>query len=106
MVEGLGSVDATLAEARRVFALQSAYKWLAKTSSVNERKEHLRRLRDEVVRRSADIERAIITDLPQPPSRDVPREVGFRREAADYLSHRRVKDSHSPMRSPRAPNAG
>ena len=70
-MEGLGSVDATLAEARRVFALQSAYKWLAKTSPVNERKEHLRRLRDEVVRRSADIERAIITDLPQPPSRGV-----------------------------------
>jgi aldehyde dehydrogenase (NAD+) len=83
MVEGLGSVDATLAEARRVFALQSAYKWLAKTSSVNERKEHLRRLRDEVVRRSADIERAIITDLPQPPSRDVPREVGFMCGAID-----------------------
>ena len=56
----------TRADVERVFALQSEYKWMAKNSSVSERKEHLRRLRSELLARSADIESAVIADLPQP----------------------------------------
>jgi len=63
------------ADVERVFALQAGYKWTAKTSSIAERKEHLRRLRAEVLARSADIEDAVIADLPQPPTPKQPREV-------------------------------
>jgi aldehyde dehydrogenase (NAD+) len=54
----------------RIFALQSEYKWTAKVSSVGERKDHLRRLRSQLLSRSADIEAAVIADLPQPPTPD------------------------------------
>ena len=61
--------------ADRVFALQSEHKWHAKVSSLAERKVLLRRFREAVLARAADIETAVISDLPQPRSPDLPWEV-------------------------------
>ena len=68
-------MEGVAARADRVFALQSEHKWHAKVSSLAERKRLLRRFRDEVVARAADIETAVISDLPQPRTPDLPREV-------------------------------
>ncbi|HET9647178.1 MAG TPA: aldehyde dehydrogenase family protein [Microlunatus sp.] len=70
-------MDVQRAEVERVFALQSEYKWTAKTSSVAERKDHLRQLRSELLARGADIEEAVISDLPQPRTPGRPREVAW-----------------------------
>ena len=85
------------AEVERVFALQSAYKWSAKMSGIAERKEHLRRLRSELLARSADIEAAVIADLPQPPAQGQPREVTWSCGAIDHaLEH--LEDWAQPQR--------
>ena len=73
----------TLMDVKRVYGLQSEYKWTAKTSSVSERKEHLGRLRSELQTRAADLEAALIKDLPQPPSPDEPHEVTWSCGAID-----------------------
>ncbi|HEU5483776.1 MAG TPA: aldehyde dehydrogenase family protein [Microlunatus sp.] len=73
----------TLEDVERAFALQSEYKWTAKNSSVSERMEHLRRLRSELRARAADIEAAVIADLPQPQTPDEPREVTWSSGAID-----------------------
>ena len=52
-------------------------------STAAERKDHLRRLRSALMARSADIEAAIIDDLPQPSIPDVPREVAWSCSAID-----------------------
>lgn len=77
-------MGATRAEVDRIFALQSEYKWTAKVSSVGERKERLRRLRAELLSRSADIEAAVIADLPQPSTPEQPREVMWSCGAIDH----------------------
>ena len=79
---------ANRAEVERVFALQSEYKWTTKVSSVVDRKDHLRRLRAELLARSSDIEAAVIADLPQPPTPEQPREVTWSCGAIDQtLEH-------------------
>jgi aldehyde dehydrogenase (NAD+) len=76
-------VDTVAVEARRIFNLQSAHKWQAKTSSLEHRKQLIRALRDVVIARAADIEDAIIEDLPQPRHHPMPREVEFLVAAAE-----------------------
>ena len=57
---------ATSDEAQRIFDLQREYKWTAKTSSLQARKEMLSRLRKEIVDRAADIQGALSQDLAKP----------------------------------------
>jgi aldehyde dehydrogenase (NAD+) len=53
-------------QARRVFELQSDYKWNVKASSLVRRKEKLRRLRAEILSRASDIQAALAKDLAKP----------------------------------------
>lgn len=73
----------TRADVERIFALQSSYKWMAKASTVDQRKDSLRRLRSELLARSAAIEAAVIADLPQPRTPGQPREVTWSCAAID-----------------------
>lgn len=89
-------VDSVAREARRIFELQSAHKWQAKTSSFDHRKQLIGDLRGAVLARATEIEDAIVADLPQPRQGPVPREVGFLLAAVDdALEH--LDDWARPM---------
>jgi aldehyde dehydrogenase (NAD+) len=79
-----------VAAAADVFAPQRRHRWVAKKSSVDERRGHLSRLRDAIVEREDRIQAALHADLLPPPA---PR-PGFRE-----VSHERavvIADSAEP----------
>jgi aldehyde dehydrogenase (NAD+) len=59
-------VLAVAEEARRIFELQAEYKWEVKASTLERRKETLRRLRAVIVTRAGDIQAALTEDLVKP----------------------------------------
>ena len=76
-------MEGVAARADRVSALQSEHKWHAKVSSLAERKRLLRRFREAVLARAADIETAVISDLPQQRTPDGPWQVTSLTSAID-----------------------